>query len=176
MKNEFDIQSRISELCSDIERWYGVRHMHAQEREKEMAAFDKLLAGAQSLGSLISFGLDEGITSRERILAIMILGKLGDRSACDALIILLQHQDNSISFHASEGLRKLASKTELVQVLRVLKNSSYAHSRAGAAWILHDQFFPEAAWRLRYIAVHDPEPLVRVAAVTAIIRYPCLQT
>jgi len=77
---------------------------------------------------------------------------------------------------ASEARRKTMPLNDLAKVLDTLKTSPSADARNGAAWVLHDQHFPKAASHLRAAALHDQDPSVREAAITAIINYPSRST
>jgi hypothetical protein len=79
---------------------------------------------------------------------------------------------DTVKRRASEAPRKAIPVSDLAKILDTLRTSPDADARNGAAWVLHDHHFPEAASHLRAAALHDQEPSVREAAITAIINYP----
>jgi HEAT repeat protein len=174
ISKDLSFRSRIEEARVAIER--DLQFRNAQGCVGELAEFDKLFDCIRSLSEVVGFALDQGKGIKQRKLSIRVLEKLGDRSVCNALICLLQNESDDIIFCASEALRRLASRGDLEGVLSVLRNSRNAQSRAGAAWILHDHIYSDAARHLRRISLSDNEAFVRIAAINAIIRYPGRQT
>jgi hypothetical protein len=83
---------------------------------------------------------------------------------------------DTVKRRASEASRKAIPVSDLAKILDTLRTSPNADSRNAAAWALHDHHFPKAASRLRAAALHDQEPSVREAAITAIINYPSRST
>ena len=83
---------------------------------------------------------------------------------------------DTVKRRASEASRKAMPLSDLAKILDTLRTSPDADSRNRAAWVLHHHHFPKAASHLRAAALHDQEPSVREAAITAMINYPSRST
>jgi HEAT repeat protein len=102
-----------------------------------------------------------------RVLAVTLMGKLGDRRMESALAELLDKPPVELQIAAAASLARLA-RPQALPVLRTAAESKLTAVRAQAAFAL-SHFPGDEPRALRQALLHDPEEQVRLAAAAAVL-------